>query len=547
MAIAFVGAGTGAAGTSLPVTVGLPGSVQPGHMMALVCLTKNSPTPTINDLAGWTKPANYTIEGGAGSDQANGGLVRMSVLFREFQAGDAAPSVDASASSNPRQFQIFAWSKTAASWEAPVCVGAADTTGSTSGYDPPAASSVALRAGDWLGAATALNDDSGTPGTPTLTVPGVALGSLTNRGGGSTGLGNDSRFACHDAPVVSGTPTGGPDVAWPFTSTIADFAGCTVFFRLRETPQSTPGPAPELIDSSANTVDEAVSTTATINPPAGALLIIDVLTGRDTGILPPSLSGACITNVTQLAAVSAQIATQRHLTRFSAVATGTPGAITITYAATSTGRGWAIHQFTSASVAQTQTGTSGTNFETALSTGTLTGLGASSTVLVAWAQGLGTPINVEAGWWKTFEAGWPTVSALLATAYTAGDDTPTATIDSATSWLGIASEIAAPSPSTVDLTPAGLFFGAVPLDAVAGPVAVSLTPAELSLAAVPLHAKSGFVVDVAVAVGATRIAGRATVGTTRTSTETGPTRLGADVDGTRTRWTVDATRIDRED
>lgn len=229
-------------------TQALPAGLAAGDLMIMIISSKADALPTITVPSGWTAPADNTVTGGAGTQgAATGGVNRCTMIWREWQSGDIDPDITVSASASPSLVQIVAFTKAAdETWEAPICASAADTAGSTSIYDPPAAGiTLDLGAGDWLCSADAINDDGGTPTVPgTLSVAGVTLGTVVNRVNSASSTGNDSRLIVETAPYTSGAASAGPDRSVSIASAIANMAGCSIFFRLRvAVPALKPKPA----------------------------------------------------------------------------------------------------------------------------------------------------------------------------------------------------------------------------------------------------------------------------------------------------------------
>jgi trimeric autotransporter adhesin len=206
---------------------------------------------------------------------------------------------------------------------------------------------------------------------------------------------------------------------------------------------STARPLPHLLDSFASGTDATSIISPSINPPAGSLIIIDVLSSAGADITPPTATGPCITGAAQVDSVQTNPSgTRRRLTRISATATGTAGAVTVTYSASQSGHCRLIHCLIDASVTQTQNGSSAVS-GTALSTAALSAFGPDSVCLDVWASGANTAITPEAAAIEDADLGHTSPTNRIEGSWVYGSDTtPTATAGSST-WLGIASEVAA--------------------------------------------------------------------------------------------------------
>jgi hypothetical protein len=243
MAIGFRAAGTVGNSTSDPATSpGMPAGLAAGDLMILLVSSKAATPPTLTTPSGWTAPSNNTTTGGAGAAGVDTGPNRITLCYREWQSGDAAPTIDLSAAGSPTQAVILAFTKSAGeTWDAPICAVASDTSGSTTSYDPAASgTTIALASGDWLGVADAINGDAGTPTVPgTLTATGITFGTVVNRLNDGTNSGNDGRLIVDTAPYSSGTASAGPDRSVAYSGANASMAGCSVFWRLRVTASAT--------------------------------------------------------------------------------------------------------------------------------------------------------------------------------------------------------------------------------------------------------------------------------------------------------------------
>lgn len=265
MAIGHRASGSVAQGTSDPTAApGAPTGQLAGDMLLMLVATKAATPPTVNPPAGWTLLGS--VIGGAGSQGIDRGLIRMSVLWRQAAAdGETMPTVDLSAAASPYIVKVHAYSKGAGdTWATPALATTADSAGSATSYDPPAAGTVLdLQAGDWLVAGDAINGDAGTATVPgALTVAGVTLTAVQSRGNDGSTQGQDARLISADTTYVSGTATAGPDRSVAYSGANSDMAGATVFVRLRVTaagPSVTHTDQAGLTDTATPQISKAVT------------------------------------------------------------------------------------------------------------------------------------------------------------------------------------------------------------------------------------------------------------------------------------------------
>ena len=272
MTIGFRAAGalSGAAGISAaidPATCSaMPTGNAAGDLNLLAVGSKgisSGAAPTVSAITGdtYTAPASNSGTGGTGAGGAStGGQTRTTGFYREWQSGDTSPGIDLSAAGNPTIAQLLGFTKDAGkTWAAPTCAVSGDTSAG-SPYDPAAAAVVLdLQAGDWLVACHFINDEAGTITVPaTYAVAGCTLGTAVNRALVQTTTGNDGAWVVDTIPITAGTASGGPDVTMSATGAIANWAGSTVWFRIRELSSAT-----DLVAADAAHAHTAASPTLT--------------------------------------------------------------------------------------------------------------------------------------------------------------------------------------------------------------------------------------------------------------------------------------------
>jgi hypothetical protein len=330
MAIGFRAAGTSASGIADPSTaVGLPAGIAAGDLLVLAVTVKLS-TVTINAPDGWTAPPNNTITGGTGAAGADIGTIRTSIFTRVVVGGETAPVVDFSAAPSPWLARTFAYTKAAnETWATVLCTGGADTTGSATLYGAvTGAANLAVTTGDWIGAATGINGDAGTPTTPgTLAATGATLGTAVNRANSTATVGNQSRLLTDDRPVTAGPETAAPTYQVTFSAANAGMSGGTIFYRLRV--DTATAPRLEEVAADAEDTSNQVALTAAVTIAAGDLIVVKASSPRGdaSAYNLPTATGLTFT----LRASEYTQANHNRAAIWTAVAATALGATTITW------------------------------------------------------------------------------------------------------------------------------------------------------------------------------------------------------------------------
>ena len=258
----------------------MPTGWQPGDLLVLVVSSKAATPPTLTTPSGWTAPSSNTVTGGTGTAGADAGPLRVTMVYREAQAGDTAPTIDISAAASPTMAVILAFSKGLSDiWAAPVCTTASDTTGSTTTYGTvTGASTIDLASGDMLCAVDGINGDIGTWSSPqgTLTVTGCTLSGTTVLVNQGTTSGNDGRLTGAYVTYTSGTASAGPARSITYTSGGASTSGATVFWRLRVSTSSVSG-------SVTSTTTAGATVTGVVGKVGSVLVFVFVITAMSNG------------------------------------------------------------------------------------------------------------------------------------------------------------------------------------------------------------------------------------------------------------------------
>lgn len=268
MTIGVRTSGAWAAG-STTVTPALPDSPAAGDMMILFVATKPY-NRTINEPTGWTRIGTQQTNGTT-SSSADLGSVTWSVFYREWQSGDAAPTVSIT-NGNSSLGVIHGFTKTASAWITPTAYFGSDTSSGTDYAATMAGSSGNLAAGDYVIHNTVIAGNNATFDTPTLTATDATFGTVTEHPSteGSTATGFDLEASAARATVNSGTASADAVVGW--TLSVAQTGG-SALVRLREDVTTVTGTSSDEITqtlSASGTV--LISGTSTSDPIAQTLV-----------------------------------------------------------------------------------------------------------------------------------------------------------------------------------------------------------------------------------------------------------------------------------
>lgn len=192
-------------------------------------------TPPSTLTAGWSLIGSFNGGSGAtyNTNQGNRGVA----CFWATGAAPAAPTIDLTGLNVVQVGRCLKYQKTLASWSTPVLVGVADavndtTFGGTFPSDPGGlAGDMAVLMAGWI-----LN--SNTASAPSLTWPGMTVGSLASEMSTSTSVGRAVRGVVYDAAL-----TGGPSSGAPSGSMTSSAAGTGAMGLLRLRDFSAGGPA----------------------------------------------------------------------------------------------------------------------------------------------------------------------------------------------------------------------------------------------------------------------------------------------------------------
>lgn len=252
MTIGVRTSGAWAAG-STTVTPALPDSPAAGDMMILFVATKPY-NRTINEPTGWTRIGTQQTNGTT-SSSADLGSVTWSVFYREWQSGDAAPTVSIT-NGNSSLGVIHGFTKTASAWITPTAYFGSDTSSGTDYAATMAGSSGNLAAGDYVIHNTVIAGNNATFDTPTLTATDATFGTVTEHPSteGSTATGFDLGASAARATVNSGTASADAVVGW--TLSVAQTGG-SALVRLREDVTTVTG-------TSSDEITQTLSASGTV-------------------------------------------------------------------------------------------------------------------------------------------------------------------------------------------------------------------------------------------------------------------------------------------
>jgi hypothetical protein len=254
---------------STSVAPALPASPAAGDRMILFVGAKPY-TATIADVSNWTRIGTQQTNGTT-ANATDAGSVTWSVFYRDWQSGDAAPTVTVTGG-NVALAVIHGATKTAASWDTVTAYFGSDTSSGT-GYSITAASSSGnIASGDGLIHATVIAGNNATFATPTITATSATIGTVTESPAteGTTATGFDLEASSASALVTAGTSSADAVAGW--TLSIAQTGG-SALVRLRENLNTTltPTVADDSLDLTG--VAPVVVVNSTITPAAGALAI----------------------------------------------------------------------------------------------------------------------------------------------------------------------------------------------------------------------------------------------------------------------------------
>jgi hypothetical protein len=231
MSISLREAGAWAAGTTAPAPA-IPASTAAGDIMLLFlgCKPFNA---TIGSITGWTEIAAAGGTSGTTPVTAAGtGSVLWKVFYREWQSGDANPSISIT-SGDVSLAAIKSWQKTGSGWEVPAGCQDADTDNTTTitlamDVNP------GITSGDMLDSAVWACDNGGALTAPSITATDATIDTATESPAtqGTTALGSDLEASSCHAGCTAGTASAAPTVQWTIGTAEIDIGGGLV--RLRE-------------------------------------------------------------------------------------------------------------------------------------------------------------------------------------------------------------------------------------------------------------------------------------------------------------------------
>lgn len=232
MAVAFVAAGTVAAGTT-SVAPTYPATVDAGQL-AICLIASKYPAAPPTVPSGWAQVGQ--AQGGAGASGADSGQALVTVLARLTDGSEDGATVNITITGgNSAVARIFTYSKAAGAAFALSFFAGADSSQDVS-WSATASDDPQFLAGDIALAVSAQNTDAAAFSAPSLTAAGATFGASNTRTNSTTGQGDDCRLVAIEFPVSAGQSTGVPT----FTATgAAATAGVTGFLRLREVAPAT--------------------------------------------------------------------------------------------------------------------------------------------------------------------------------------------------------------------------------------------------------------------------------------------------------------------
>jgi hypothetical protein len=225
MAIGVRTAGAWAAGTT-SVAPALPASSGAGDIMILFvgCKPYNA---SIGTPTGWTLLSAGSGANGTTGSGIDSGSVLWATFYREWQTGDAAPTVTIT-SGNVSLGCINGFTKGATEcWATPLAGKGSDTTSGT-GYSITSDVNMGIKSGDYVLHGSVIAGNNSTFGTPTLTATSATMAASTESPAteGSTANGNDLEASCAYANCTAGTSSAAPVGGW--TLSVAQTGGGSI-------------------------------------------------------------------------------------------------------------------------------------------------------------------------------------------------------------------------------------------------------------------------------------------------------------------------------
>ena len=232
----YVGYGTNSLTGISPAAPGYPASLASGDLLVLETIVREqSASCTVDTPSGWT--ARGVIQGGAGSENADTGNVRVAVFTKESDGTESGTlSVVASGGSlSVLVARISAYRKTGGTtWDIAHAT-ATDNAGGASSLSFVFGTDPGLETDDWAVCCVGVNTDAFTYSAHALTASGITEGTVTVRYSNGTNSGNDAYKMLSTHAIASGTSAGVPTLAITASGNAADApAGAAILVRLRE-------------------------------------------------------------------------------------------------------------------------------------------------------------------------------------------------------------------------------------------------------------------------------------------------------------------------
>jgi hypothetical protein len=248
-------------GTTAP-TVAYPASIAAGDLLILAIANRpNASTPSTP--SDWTAATNYTTTGGAGSEGAGTGTVRITV-FTKVAVGTETGNLTLGITSGTSCGAVM-WrctKTTGKNWSVALAIGSDNSAGTawsvTFGSDP------GVTAGDLVFVASASSEDTASFASQALSQTGVTYGTMNERADTAITTGNDLRIVVAQHAVTSGTSSAAAVYTMTSSGTnSANSAGASIMIRLRQVDQ------PIQLATSANITASGENTTAQLTSPTG--------------------------------------------------------------------------------------------------------------------------------------------------------------------------------------------------------------------------------------------------------------------------------------
>lgn len=227
MTVSYVADGAAGVGTTSAATT-LPAGIASGDLVILACTSKYT---NIDAPSGWT--LLQSSNAGHGSAGVDSGDAYIDVYYRIYDGVWTAPTVNLTGG-NSLIAKLYAWTKTAGTWDLASTVGSDSTPGTS--WSATGAANLSLTTDDRVFAVSSVNanDANVRASSHAVTATGATIGSASEKYDSGTNNGDDCSQYAAEAAVTAGPSTSAPTYTNTSVGSGTDYpAGPTVFVRVR--------------------------------------------------------------------------------------------------------------------------------------------------------------------------------------------------------------------------------------------------------------------------------------------------------------------------